>query len=122
MREKEEKKRGQRKEERTHTGARTAEHEYHGHLFFLEYGLVGGGDVQCVSDLLYEVGCHRGLDPDQESARARRADGRSGGVVRMRERWPRGGVRECSTRRRKRERLRRREPGLVRLWDGEEPS
>ena len=107
------------------TCAWTAEHEYHRHFFFVEYGLggralgsisalVGAGEVQGISDLLYDVGSHRGLD--QESVRARRAGGRSGGGVRMRGLWLRGGGRERNMRRRKREQLRRREPGLVRLW------
>jgi len=78
-----------------HTGAWTTEHENHRHLFFLEYGLVGcaldlisalvgAREVQGISDLLYEVGCHRGLD--RESGQARRAGGRLGGGVKMRER------------------------------------
>lgn len=75
-----------------HTGSWTTEHEYHRHLFFLEYGLLSfasssGGrlilllfvnarDMEGVSDLLYDVGCHRGHDLDQASEQARRAGGR----------------------------------------------
>jgi hypothetical protein len=77
--------------------------------------------VQGISDLLYDVGRHRGLD--LESVRARRAGGRSGGDVKMtRGRWLRGGGRESNTLQRKRELLRRREPGLVRPCDFEETS
>ena len=76
------------------TCAWTAKHEYHRHFFFVEYGLggralgsipvlVGSGEVQGISDLLYDVGSHRGLD--QESVRAKQGGDRSGGGVRMRE-------------------------------------
>ena len=84
------------KERKTLTCAWTAEYEYHRHFFIVEYGLggralgsisalVGAGEVQCIRDLLYDVGRshdRRGLD--QESVRARRVDGRSGGDGKMR--------------------------------------
>ena len=112
---------GGRREGKRHTSAWAAKHEYHRHLVFLKNGffgcalgsrrrcrcvillLVGTREVEGISDLLYEVGSHRG--PDQTSARARRAGGRLSGGVRMRVRWLRGGGRERSMRRRKRGRL-----------------
>lgn len=111
------------RERKRHTGSWAAEHEYHGHLFLFEYGFFGfalssrrcrrvilalvyARDVEGISDLLYEVGGHRDHGPDQASARARRAGGRSSGGARMRVRWLRGGGRGRSTRRRRRGRLR----------------
>jgi hypothetical protein len=84
-----------------HTGSWAAEHEYHRHLFFLEYGLlsfasssssgrlilvlVDARDVEGISDLLYDVGCHRGHGClDQGSEQARRAGGRLSVGVRKR--------------------------------------
>ena len=83
-----------------HTGAWAAEHEYHRHFLFLEYGLllsfatsssgrlilvlVGARDVEGISDLLYDVGCHRGHCLDQECEQARRVGGRLGVGVRKR--------------------------------------
>lgn len=105
-----------------HTGSWATEHEYHRHLFFLEYGLLSfassssgrlillllgdARDMEDVSDLLNDVGCHRGHDLDQASERARRAGGRLSVGERKRVQWLRDGVRECNMRQRRRERLR----------------
>ena len=82
-----------------HTGSWPAEHKYHCHLFFLQYGLlsfassssgrlilvlVDARDVEGVSDLLYDVGCHRGHCLDQACEQARRAGGRLSVGVRKR--------------------------------------
>lgn len=82
-----------------HTSSWAAEHEYHRHLLFLEYGLlsftsgssfrlvlvlVDARDVEGISDLFYDVGCHRGHGLDQASEQARRAGGRLSVGVRKR--------------------------------------
>jgi hypothetical protein len=95
-----------------HTGARAAEHEYHSHLCFVKFGfLVFGraGEMQRISDLLYEVGCHRGLD--RVCVLARQVGGRSGGDVRTRGKSLRGDVLG-------RNRLRRRRVPLLRIVPG----
>ena len=82
-----------------HTGSWAAEHEYYCHLLFLKYGLlsfassssgrlilvrVDAGDVENVSDLLCDVGCHRGHGLDQANEQARREGGRLSVGVRKR--------------------------------------
>lgn len=96
------------------TSAWTAEYEYHRHVFFVKFWLLGfgrDGEMQRISDLLYDVGCHRGLD--RGCVLARQVDGRSGGDVRMRGKLLRGDVRGRNRLRRKRVPLLRIVPGLV---------
>jgi hypothetical protein len=85
------------------TCAWAAEHEYHCHLCFVEFGLLlfgRAGEMRRISDLLYDVGCHRGLD--RGCVLARQVDDRSGGDVRMRGKSLRGDGRGCNRLRRRR--------------------